>query len=71
MHKADRRADEAAEMKSLWYVAGYTRKNQIHNDNIQQKLTIFNLNDKTQQNKNNWYEQILHTDPTRITQQTL
>jgi hypothetical protein len=34
MDKADRRAAEAAEVKFLRYVAGYTRKDQVHNDNI-------------------------------------
>jgi hypothetical protein len=43
MNKADRRAVEAAEMKFLRYVAGYSRKDQIRNDNIRQKLKIFRI----------------------------
>jgi hypothetical protein len=36
MNRADRRTVEAAEMKFLRYVAGYTHKDQVHNDNIRQ-----------------------------------
>jgi hypothetical protein len=69
MNKADRRAVEAAEVDFLRYVAVYTCKDQIHNDNVRQKLEVFNLNDGIQQNIKNWYEHVLHVDPSRITQQ--
>jgi hypothetical protein len=35
------------------------------------KFLIFNLNERIQQSKNNWYEYILRMDPRRITQQVL
>jgi hypothetical protein len=34
MNRADRRTAEAAEMTFLRYVAGYTLKDQVRNDNI-------------------------------------
>jgi hypothetical protein len=34
---------EAAEIKFLWSVAGYTRKDQIGNTKIMKELNIFNL----------------------------
>jgi hypothetical protein len=71
MNTADRTAAETAEMKFLRYIAGYPRKDQARNDNIRQKLTIFNLNDRIQQYKKNCYKQILLVDPRRITQQIL
>jgi hypothetical protein len=71
MNKADKRAPEAAEMKCLQYVAVYIHKDKIHNDKIWQKFKIFNLNNRIQQNKNNWYGHILHTHPRKITQQIL
>jgi hypothetical protein len=71
MNRADRRIVEAAEMKFLRYVAGYTLKDQVRNDNIRQQSGIFNLNDRIQQNKKNWHEHILCMDPRRITQQIL
>jgi hypothetical protein len=55
MNKAERRAAEAAEMTFLQYVAGDTRKAQARNDNIRQKLNIFNSNDRIQQNRKNWH----------------
>jgi len=51
VNRADRRAVEIVEVKFLRCVAGYTSKNQVHNDNIRQRLGIFNLNDRIQQNK--------------------
>jgi hypothetical protein len=51
MNRADRRTVETGEMKFLRYVAGYTLKYQVCNDNIQQQLGIFNPNDRIQQNK--------------------
>jgi hypothetical protein len=50
MNKEERRAGEAAEMRFL-HVARYTRKDKVHNDNIQQKLKIFNLNDRIHHNR--------------------
>jgi hypothetical protein len=38
MNRADRRRVEVAEMKFLRYVAGYTLKDQVRNDNIRQQL---------------------------------
>jgi hypothetical protein len=58
-------------MKFPRYVAGYTLKDQVRNDNIWQQLGIFNLNYRIQQNKKNWHEHILRMDPRRITQQIL
>jgi hypothetical protein len=57
-------------MKFLRYVAGYTLKEHVRNDNIRQQLEIFNLNDRIHQNKKNWHEHILRMD-LRITQQIL
>jgi hypothetical protein len=34
MNKVDRRAVEAAEMKFMRYVAGYTHKDQVHSNHI-------------------------------------
>jgi hypothetical protein len=51
MNMAERRAVESTEMKFLRYSAWYILKDQIRNDNIWQKLNIFNLNDRIQQNK--------------------
>jgi hypothetical protein len=45
-NRADRRTVEATEMTFLRYVAGYTLKDQVRNDNIRQQLGIFNLNDR-------------------------
>jgi hypothetical protein len=70
MNKAHRTV-EAAEMKFLRYVAGYTLKDQVSYDNIRQQLGIFNINDRIRQNKKNWHEHILRVDPRRITKQIL
>jgi hypothetical protein len=71
MNKAERRAVEAAEMKFSRYFAEYTRKDQTHNNNIPQKLKIFNLNGKIQQNKKKSCVHILRMDPRINTQQIL
>jgi hypothetical protein len=68
MNWADRRMVGTAEMKFLRYAAGYTCKDQACNDNIRQRLGIFNLNDRIQQNKRNWHKYILHMN-LRITKQ--
>jgi hypothetical protein len=68
MNEADRREIETAEMKFLGYVAGYTHKDHVRNDNTRQKLKTFNLNARIQQNQNNCYEHILCVDPNRIPQ---
>jgi hypothetical protein len=60
MNTAEKRAAEAAEMAFLRYIAGYTRKDQVRNKNIRQTLNIFNLNDRIQHNKKNWYEHIFY-----------
>jgi hypothetical protein len=48
MNRADRITVEAAEMKFLRYVAGYTLKDQVRNGNIRQQLGIFNANPRKQ-----------------------
>jgi hypothetical protein len=63
MNHVDRRAVVPAEMKLLRYVAGYDRKGQIRNENIRQKLNIFYLHERIQQNKKSCCEHILHVDP--------
>jgi hypothetical protein len=70
MNRADRTV-EAVEMKFLRYVAGYTLKDQVRNDNTRQQLGIFSLHNRIQQNKKNWHEAILRMVPRRITQQIL
>jgi hypothetical protein len=45
---------ETAEMKLLWSVAGYTRKDQIGNTKIREELNIFNLNNKTLISRSKW-----------------
>jgi len=56
MNLADRRMVGTVKMKFLRYAAGYTCKDQACNDNIRQRLGIFNLNDRIQQNKKNWHK---------------
>jgi hypothetical protein len=51
MNKAERIAVEAADMKCLRYIGGYSHRDQTRNGNTEQKLKISNLNVRIQQNK--------------------
>jgi hypothetical protein len=45
---------ERAEMKFLWSVVGYTRKDQIRNKKIREKVNIFNPNKKILKSRSHW-----------------
>jgi hypothetical protein len=52
--KKEEAKTESAEMTFLRSAAGYTRKDQIRNTKIREKLNIFNPNNKIRKSRSQW-----------------
>lgn len=62
---------QASEMKFLRGVKGCTKLDHIRNEEIREELEIFNLNDRLNDNKQQWKEHIRRMPNTRLTKQIL
>jgi hypothetical protein len=62
---------ESAETKFLRSVAGYTRKDQITNTKIREKLNIFNLNAKIIKSRSQWKHQMQRMEDRQIPKKIL
>lgn len=65
MTKQDEKKIEAAEMRFLRHVAGYTLWDRKRSEDIRKELKIFNLREKIQQHRNNWREHVDRMDNQR------
>ena len=68
LNRSDKRKIEAAEMRFLRPMVGYTlwdKKKKISSD-IREQLIIFNINEKLTQYKINWRERIQKLDANRL-----
>jgi hypothetical protein len=63
LNRSDKRKIETAEMRFLWHVAGYTRRNEICNLTIRSELQILNINDKITDKKKEWRDHSQRMDP--------
>jgi len=57
---------EAAEMRFLRTVTGYTRLDKIRSEDIRQELEISGIQDVRLKNKQNWINQLERMDNTRL-----
>jgi hypothetical protein len=57
---------EAAEMRFLRSVTGYTRLDKIRNEDIRQELEISGIQDVRLKNKQNWINHLERMDNTRL-----
>lgn len=69
--RSERRRIEAAEMRFLRSVAGYTLLDQKRSTDIRTELEIFNLNDRLTSQKKNWKEHILRMNEDRFPKKIL
>ena len=68
--RSDKRIIEAAEMRFLRPMAGYTLWDKTSSD-IREQLGIFNISDKLTQYKINWREHIQRMDDNRLPKKLL
>ena len=66
LNRSDKRKIEAAEMRFLTIMAGYTLWDKKRSSDIREQLGIFNINDKLTQYKINWREHIQRMDDNRL-----
>ena len=67
LNLSDKRKIEAAEMRFLRPMAGYTLLDkQNWSTDIREQLAFFNINDKLMQYKINWREHMQRTDDNRL-----
>jgi hypothetical protein len=64
--KRDMTCLEAAEMRFLRSVTGYTRLDKIRNEDIRQELQISGIQDVRLKYKQNWINHLERTDNTRL-----
>ena len=57
---------EAAEMRFLWSVKGYTRLDKIRNEVIRKELEISGIQDVRSKHKQNWINYLERMDNTRL-----
>ena len=57
LNRSDKRKTEAAEMRFIRPIAGYTLWDKKRSSDIREQLGIFNINDKLTKYKINWREQ--------------
>ena len=69
--RSDKRKIEAAEMRFLRPMAGYTLLDKKRSSDIREQLGIFNINDKLPQYKINWREHIQRMDDNRLPKKKL
>ena len=65
LSRSDKRKIEAAEMRFLRPMAGYTLSDKKRSSDIREQLSIFNINDKLTQYNINWKEHIQRMDDNR------
>ena len=66
LNRSDKRKIEAAEMRFLKLMAGYTLWDKKINSDMREQLGIFNINDKLTQYKINWMEHIQRINGKRL-----
>ena len=66
LNRSDKREIEAAEMRFLTPMAGYTLWDKKRSSDIREKLGIFNINEKLTQYKINWRKHIQRIDDNRL-----
>ena len=66
LNRSNKREIEAAKMRFLRPMAGYTLWDRKRSSNIRGQLGIFNINDQLTQHKINWREHIQRMDDNRI-----
>lgn len=71
LNRSDRRKIETAEMKFLRSIAGVTILDRRRNEDIRKDLKIFNLTNRIESMRNNWYEHVRRMPTDRIPQQLL
>jgi hypothetical protein len=64
--RSDKRKIELAEMKFLRSVAGYTLLDQKRSADVRSELKTFNLAERIEKQKENWYEHILRMTTDRL-----
>jgi hypothetical protein len=52
-----------AEMRMLRWICGHTRKDQIKNDDIQDKLGVTSIQEKLVQHRLRWFDHIQRRSP--------
>ena len=62
---------EAAEMRFLRNVTGYTRLDKIRSEVVMKELEISGIQDVRLKNKQNWISHLDRTDNTRLPKQSL
>ena len=67
----DKRKIEAAEMRFLRPMAGYTLLDYKRSTDIREQLGIFNINEKLTRYKINWREHTQRMDDNRLPKKTL
>ena len=67
LNRSDKRKIEAAEMRFLRLMTGYTLWNKKIKSDMREQLDIFNINDKLTQYKINWREHIQRMDDSSLT----
>lgn len=68
LNRSDRRKIETAEMKFLRSVAGVTILDKKRSEDIRKDLNIFNLTNRIDNMRNNWYEHVKRMPTDRIPQ---
>ena len=66
LNRSDKRKIDAAEMRFLRPMAGYTLLDKERSSDIREQLRIFNINDKLTKYKINWREHIQRMDDNRL-----
>ena len=66
LNRSDKRKIEAAQMRFLRPMAGYTYWDKKRSSNMREQLGIFNINDKLTQYKINWREYIQRMSDNRL-----
>ena len=71
LNRSDKRKIEAAEMRFLRPMAGYTLLDKKRSGDKREQLGIFNINEKLTQYKINWREHIQRMDDNRLPRKNL
>jgi hypothetical protein len=58
MRKRDTQTLQAAEMRFLRSVKGYTRLDKIRNEDIRKELGVFSINDRIRRYRRDWLEHV-------------
>jgi hypothetical protein len=71
MRKRDMQTLQAAEMRFLRSVKGYTRPDKIRNEDIRKELGLFSVNDRIRRYRQDWLEHVERMDEGRVLKQAL